>query len=43
MNEKEVIEDVFCEDLTILDSLIETGKMTEQEYKDKIKSDYLIA
>jgi hypothetical protein len=39
----ETIEDVFCEDLEILDSLIETGEITEQEYKDKVKNDYLIA
>ncbi|MCL2289582.1 MAG: hypothetical protein FWC34_02595 [Bacteroidetes bacterium] len=36
----QVIEDVFCEDLEILDSLIETGDMSEQEYKDKVNATY---
>ncbi|MCL2311913.1 MAG: hypothetical protein FWC41_05430 [Firmicutes bacterium] len=39
-NVTQVIEDVFCEDLEILDSLIETGDMSEQEYKDKVNSTY---
>jgi hypothetical protein len=37
-NITETIEDVFCEDLEILDTLIETGDMNEQEYKDKANS-----
>jgi hypothetical protein len=37
-NETETIEDVFCEDLEILDTLIETGEMNEQEYKDKVNN-----
>ena len=41
MNEIQVIEDVFCEDLEILDSLIETGEMSEQEYKDKVNSTFI--
>ncbi|MCL2289238.1 MAG: hypothetical protein FWC34_00815 [Bacteroidetes bacterium] len=36
----QIIEDVFCEDLTVLDSLIETGEMSEQEYKDKVNATY---
>jgi len=36
----ETIEDVFCEDLEILDSLIETGEMTKQEYTDKVNATY---
>jgi len=36
----QIIEDVFCEDLTILDTLIETGEMSEQEYKDKVNATY---
>jgi hypothetical protein len=41
MNEIQVIEDVFCEDLEILDTLIETGKMTKQEYEDRVNSDFI--
>ena len=42
-NVKETIEDVFVEDLDVLDSLIETGEMSEQEYKEKIEATcYLI-
>ena len=41
MNEIQVIEDVFCEDLEILDSLIETGEMNEQEYKDKVNTTFI--
>jgi len=41
MNEIQVIEDVFCEDLEILDSLIETGEMNEQEYKDKVNNTFI--
>ena len=37
-NVKETIEDVFVEDLDVLDSLIETGEMSKQEYKDKVNS-----
>ena len=37
---KQTIEDVFVEDLEILDSLIETGEMTEQEYINKVKNTY---
>ena len=38
MNVKQTIEDVYVEDLEILDTLIETGEMTEQEYKDKVNA-----
>jgi len=42
-NVKETFEDVYAEDLEILDSLIETGEMSEQEYKEKIEATcYLI-
>jgi len=42
-NVKETFEDVYAEDLEILDTLIETGEMNEQEYKEKINSTcYLI-
>jgi hypothetical protein len=41
MNEIQVIEDVFCEDLEILDSLIETGEMNEQEYKEIVNSTFI--
>ena len=41
-NETRVIEDVFCEDLDILDTLIETGEMNEQEYAEKIDNEYHI-
>ena len=41
-NVKETIEDVFVEDLDVLDSLIETGEMTEQEYKDKVNTTYCL-
>ena len=34
-NVTQTIEDVYAEDLHILDSLIETGEMDEQEYKEK--------
>ena len=37
-NVKEIILDVFAEDLKILDSLIETGDLTEREYKEKVES-----
>ena len=37
----ETIEDVFCEDLEILDTLIETGKMTKQEYEDRVNSEFI--
>jgi len=36
----ETIEDVFCEDLEILDSLIETGEMSKEEYADKVNATY---
>jgi len=32
------IEDVYAEDLDVLDSLIETGDMEEQEYKEKVEA-----
>ena len=41
-NETKVIEDVFCEDLDILDTLIETGEMNEQEYAEKVDNEYHI-
>jgi len=41
-NETRVIEDVFCEDLDILDTLIETGEMNEQEYAEKVDNEYHI-
>ena len=42
-NVTQTIEDVYAEDLEILDSLIETGEMSEQEYKEKIEATcYLI-
>jgi hypothetical protein len=34
----ETIEDVFCEDLEILDSLIETGEMSKEEYTEEVNS-----
>jgi len=37
-NVKQTFEDVYAEDLEILDSLIETGEMNEQEYKEKIEA-----
>ena len=37
-NVKETIEDVFVEDLDVLDSLIETGEMSKQEYIDKVRA-----
>ena len=37
----ETIEDVYAEDLEILDNLIETGE-DEQEYKDTVNSTYLL-
>jgi hypothetical protein len=39
---KQTIEDVYAEDLEILDTLIETGEMNEQEYKDKVNSIYYL-
>jgi len=33
------IEDVYAEDLDVLDSLIETGE-DEEEYKEKVKEMY---
>ena len=39
-NVTQTIEDVFVEDLEILDTLIETGKMTKQEYIDKVNATY---
>jgi hypothetical protein len=42
-NQQEVIqtiEDVYSEDLDILDRLIETGEMTDTEYKGKVNSRY---
>jgi hypothetical protein len=41
MNELQIIEDVFCEDLEILDTLIETGEMTKQEYEDRVNSEFI--
>jgi hypothetical protein len=41
MNEIQVIEDVFCEDLEILDTLIETGEMNKQEYEDRVNSAFI--
>ena len=37
-NVTQTFEDVYAEDLEILDSLIETGEMSEQEYKEKIEA-----
>lgn len=37
-NLKQIILDLFCEDLKILDTLIETGDMSEREYKEKVKN-----
>jgi hypothetical protein len=37
---KQTIEDVYVEDLEILDTSIETGEMNEQEYSDKVNSTY---
>jgi len=37
-NVKETIEDVYAEDLEVLDSLIETGEMSKQEYKEKVNA-----
>jgi hypothetical protein len=39
-NVTKTIEDVFVEDLEILDTLIETGETSEQEYRDKVRSTY---
>ena len=39
-NVKKTFEDVYVEDLEILDTLIETGEMGEQEYIDKVESTY---
>ena len=36
----QTIEDVFVEDLEMLDSLIEIGEMTKQEYIDKVNATY---
>ena len=33
------IKDVYCDELDILDSLIETGEMNEQEYSERVKQD----
>jgi len=41
MNEIQIIEDVFCEDLEILDTLIETGEMSKQEYEDRVNSEFI--
>jgi hypothetical protein len=41
-NVRQVIEDVFVEDLEILDTLIETGEMDEQEYIEKVESTYCL-
>ena len=41
-NETKVIEDVFCEDLEILDTLIETGEMNEQEYAETVDNEYSV-
>ena len=40
MNVRQTIEDVYVEDLEILDTSIETGEMNEQEYSDKVNSTY---
>ena len=37
-NVTQTFEDVYAEDLEILDSLIETGEMSEQEYKEKVNA-----
>lgn len=34
------IEDVFFEDLPMLDELIETGSLTETEYSEKVNKEY---
>ena len=39
-NVKKTFEDVYCEDLEILDFLIERGEMDEQEYTDRVNSTY---
>ena len=36
----QIIEDVYAEDLTMLDSLIETGVMSDEEYEETVKSTY---
>jgi len=41
-NVKQTIEDVYVEDLEILDTLIETGEMNEQEYKEKVNTTYYL-
>jgi len=38
-NVTETIEDVYCEDLEILDTLIETGGMNKQEYAEQVNLD----
>jgi hypothetical protein len=40
MNEIQIVEDVFCDDLEILDTLIETGKMSKEEYAEAVNSTY---
>jgi hypothetical protein len=40
-NVTQSIEDVYVEDLEILDTLIETGG-DEQEYKDKVNATYYL-
>jgi len=37
-NVTQTFEDVYAEDLEVLDSLIETGEMSEQEYIDKVRA-----
>jgi hypothetical protein len=39
-NAKETFEDVFAEDLEMLDSLIETGEMNMEEYTDRVNNTY---
>jgi hypothetical protein len=41
-NIKQTIEDVYVEDLEILDTLIETGEMDEQEYREEVESTYFL-
>jgi hypothetical protein len=41
-NVTETIEDIYVEDLEILDTLIETGDMSKEEYKGKVNATYAI-
>jgi len=41
-NVTDFIEDIYAEDLTMLDTLIETGKMNKQAYKNRVNSTYFL-